>query len=92
MTAICGLSIRKDIEIWVEQCFRDVLRVAWELDRPDNLTQFLELVPPSKELQFCFVCCQQFLLSRDTMRRRPLAVWKKLYQVRFAHSCDCVSP
>eukprot|EP01035_Chromulina_nebulosa_P000191 gene191-284_t len=48
----------KDIEIWVEQCFRDVLRVAWELDRPDNLTQFLELVPPSKELQFCFVCCQ----------------------------------
>ena len=66
----------------MEQCFRDVLAVTWELDRPANLTQFLQLVPPDKELTVCFVCCQQFLLSRDTMRRRPLHVWKKLYQVR----------
>ena len=86
-----GLCIRKEIEVWVEQCFRDVLRVTWELDRPDNLTQFLQLVPPEKELQFCFVCCQQFLLSREQMRRRPLAVWKKLYQVGQVRCSLCVA-
>ena len=24
--------IRKHVEVWVEQCFRDVLKITWDLD------------------------------------------------------------
>lgn len=75
------LSDRFQIEIWVEQCFRDILKIVWGMTSPENLTDFHNRVPITKRLSFCFVACNQFILSRDMMRRRPLSVWKKLYEV-----------
>ena len=51
------------------------------MDSPSNLTDFNKRVPVDKPLDFYFVCCQQFILSRDMMRRRPLHVWQELYKI-----------
>ena len=33
------------MEVWVEQCFRDVLKITWDLDHntPQNESSFLEV-------------------------------------------------
>ena len=40
--------IRMQIEIWMEQCWRDVLQIVWDMDHntPQNLTAFHEVLPP----------------------------------------------
>ena len=67
------------IAIWVEQCWRDVLQTA--LDLRNNSAEFLRLVPPSIPLEVNFVASQQFILSRDMVKRRPLRVWKELLNI-----------
>ena len=29
---VCHMIIRKHVEVWVEQCFRDVLKITWDMD------------------------------------------------------------
>ena len=63
------------VGIWLEQCMRDTLQTAW-----GNVSQH-ELdtrVPPHQPIMMCSYCCQQFIVSRDMIRRRPLHVWKRL--------------
>jgi hypothetical protein len=72
--------IRSDEKaIWMEQCFRDVLKVTWGLE--NNQTAFHEKLPPSQAMKVSFSCCQQFILSRKMVHQRPLSTWKKLLHI-----------
>ena len=72
-------SFWKALEIWVEQCWRDVLKIVWELE--DNIQEFNRRVPTSKPILVCFSGAQQFIISREKIRTRPLRIWKKLLQI-----------
>jgi hypothetical protein len=73
--------LRWEIESWVEQCYRYVLRIVWNLTEPSQLHTFNRLVPIDRPIAVNFTCCQNFLLSRAMVQRRPLHVWQKLYTV-----------
>jgi hypothetical protein len=63
----------------MEQCWRDALKIVWGLkDDPD---EFNRRVPSNKPITITMICCQQFLMSREMVRRRPLSVWKDLLQL-----------
>lgn len=64
---------RRRYSIWIEQCWRDVLSVAW-----DGMSVVDERVPITRIVQSCAPCCQQFIISRAKIHSRPLEVWKKL--------------
>lgn len=64
----------------MDQCWRDVLQVAWGHHSSEDKA-FLDSLPPGKEIHICATCCQQFLLGRNMVLSRPLAVWKKLHQI-----------
>ena len=40
-----------------------------------------QLAPLNRPLMVCCSCCNQFLLSRKMVQRRPLEVWKKLLKI-----------
>lgn len=61
-------------DLWIEQCFRDALSVAWNL----SVSQLSVQCPVNRPISVRIVCCQQFLISRATVHRRSLATWKKL--------------
>jgi hypothetical protein len=63
-------------ELWVEQCWREVLKVAWRLE--NNTEEFHRRVPFDRPISINFTCCQQFFLSRAYVHRRSLQDWKKL--------------
>lgn len=42
------------------------------------MTELNAIVPPTKPIKMCTVSGQQFLISRDQVRKRPLSVWKEL--------------
>mmetsp|Transcript_31786 Transcript_31786/g.43381 ORF Transcript_31786/g.43381 Transcript_31786/m.43381 type:complete len:142 (+) Transcript_31786:557-982(+) len=42
---------------------------------------FLKMVPKSRPVSVSVTCCQNFFLSRDAVRQRPLSVWKSLYEI-----------
>ena len=65
--------------LWVEQCWRDILKVIWGLE--DDIALFEEIVPIDQPISINMVCCQQFLISRSMVHRRPLKVWKKLLSI-----------
>ena len=65
--------------IWIEQCLRDTLQVAWDL--MDNQTEFHARVPPQQPIQMCTHCCQQFAVSRKQVLKRPLRVWQRLRDI-----------
>lgn len=69
----------KAIEIWIEQCWRDVLKIVWGLE--NDLVEFHKRVPTTAPIMVCFVVAQQFVISRAKVRERPLRVWKKLLQI-----------
>lgn len=80
--------VERDSEYWyngssiyVEQCWKDMLKIAWNLEGKENQAKFDELVPVNKPVFVRFHCCQQFLMSRDMVRKRPLSVWKKLFRI-----------
>lgn len=54
-------------QLWTEQCMRDVLDL---IGAP---------IKPRQPLPFHTYCCAQFAVHRDVIRRRPKAVWEKLY-------------
>lgn len=64
------------VGLWVEQCWRETLKVLWELE--NDPVEFYKRVPPNKAIMVCFVYSHQFILSRTAVHRRPLNVWKKL--------------
>ena len=77
---LCRMSTNwKAIEIWVEQCWRDVLKIVWGLE--NDLVEFNKRVPTTAPIMVCFVVAQQFVISRAKVRERPLRVWKKLLQI-----------
>jgi hypothetical protein len=68
-------------EVWIEQCWRDVLKIVWNFEGENHLEEFHRRVPPDEPLQVTFTCCQQFILSREMVRRRPLETWRKLLRI-----------
>ena len=67
------------MEMWMEQCWRDVLKILFEME--DKLEEFNTKYPVDRPLHVTFVAAQQFILSRTQMRRRPLSVYKKLLHI-----------
>lgn len=70
-----------NLRIWIEQCYRDVLRIAWGLQGRSHDKYFNSLVPTSKPIYFSTLCCQQFILSRSKVLERPVQVWKELLRI-----------
>eukprot|EP01032_Pedospumella_encystans_P029374 gene29374-33172_t len=62
-----------------EQCWRDILQVLWELRGRDK--EFHRRLPPTQPITSSATCCNQFLLSRAMVHKRPLHVWKELLQI-----------
>ena len=67
-------SYWSNYDLWIEQCWRDVLKIAWN-KTSDELSLIL---PRSQMLSVSVYCCQQFLLSREMVHRRSLDDWKQL--------------
>ena len=65
----------------MEQCYRDVLRIAWNMTLDSQLQEFNRLVPLTGPVSVNFTCCQNFLLSRQMVHLRPLSVWTRLYEI-----------
>jgi hypothetical protein len=81
--------------LWMEQCWRDLLRITWKDDFSQNRTTltFEEYVPPKKQLFISAHCCQQFILSREMVHKRPLSVWKHLFSmINEQDQCHLGSP
>jgi hypothetical protein len=53
-----------------------MLQTSWDLK--NNKEEFLKRLPGGQLLEINAPCCNQFLLSRDTVHRRPLHVWMDL--------------
>jgi hypothetical protein len=70
---------RKDHEGWAEQCWRDILRIVWNMK--DDNEAFEKKVPLDGPIKVSFVASQQFLISRDMVHQRPLSVWKELLHI-----------
>ena len=62
-----------------EQCWRDALQITWELKGKDE--EFRRRLPAMAPLTISATCCNQFLVSRAMIRKRPLHVWKELLQI-----------
>jgi hypothetical protein len=60
----------------MEQCWRDLLQTTWDL-KGDN-DEFQRRLPGGELIRINAPCCNQFLLSREVVRRRPLHVWMDL--------------
>jgi hypothetical protein len=56
-----ALPFWKSSSIWIEQCWRDVLRIVWELD--NDIVEFNNRVPINRPISVCFVAAQQFIIS-----------------------------
>lgn len=69
------------LQMWVEQCWRDALRIVWNMTSTNDTEKFNSIVPTSGPIQVCMYYSNQFILSRDQMRRRPLNVWKDLLRI-----------
>ncbi len=65
--------------IWIEQCWRDVLKITWELEDKEDI--FEKQLRPRIPIRVAFSCCQQFILSKEMVHKRPLIVWKKLLHI-----------
>lgn len=65
--------------IWMEQCFRDVLSIVWGLE--DNKEELIKRLPINEPFEMIFPCCNQFILSRNMVHKRPLEVWKKILHI-----------
>lgn len=63
--------------VWMEQCFRDVLSIIWHVSRK----QLVNLLPTTEPFEMHFPCCNQFILSRSMVHKRPLKVWKDLLHI-----------
>jgi hypothetical protein len=69
----------RKIEQWTEQCWRDILQTTWELHGDQG--EFLRRLPPDRDIWMSAQCCNQFVLSRDMVRKRPLKVWQDLLRI-----------
>ena len=54
-------------------------KITWELKGKKE--EFLRRVPPTSPLTISARCCNQFLVSRAMIHKRPLHVWKDLLRV-----------
>ncbi len=62
-----------------EQCWRDVIQILWELKGNDE--EFHRRLPATQPITMSGTCCNQFLISRDMIHKRPLRVYKELLQI-----------
>jgi len=69
----------KQVAVAVEQCWRDVVQTAWDLN--GNKTEFNRRLPPGTHIMVSTTCCNQFLLSREMVHKRPLHVWSALLNI-----------
>ncbi len=57
-----------------------MLQIIWELK--NNTAEFHKRVPVSEPIVVGGAkCCQQFLISRNMIHKRPLSVWKELLHI-----------
>jgi hypothetical protein len=63
----------------MEQCWRDTIQTAWDLRSND--TEFMRMFPPTYNIMVSMPCCNQFILSRAMVHRKPLRVWKDLLNI-----------
>ena len=81
-------------DIWIEQCLHDVLHIAWNNNNMTNNNDnnnnnnnnninefFLQQLAHKRPIALSFYCCQQFLLSKSMVHKRPLSTWKALLHV-----------
>lgn len=66
-----------DKALWIEQCWRDVLKITWNL----TTSELNIKVPISAPMKVSTQCCQQFIMGRADVLRRPLDVWRKLLKI-----------
>jgi len=75
----------------MEQCWRDVLQLLWGLRGHDE--EFYRRVPATQPLKMASMCCNQFLLSKDMVRKRSLHVWKELlHMIAVQPTCHIGAP
>ena len=55
------------------------MQITWELK--DKKEEFLRRVPPTSPLTISARCCNQFVVSRAMIHKRPLHVWKELLHI-----------
>lgn len=70
---------RSHATLWTEQCWRDTLQAAWDLRADD--AEFQKRIPVTWEIMVSMPCCNQFILSREMVHKRPLRVWKDLLNI-----------
>jgi len=69
-------------DIYMEQCWRDVLKIIYDFQgQDDNKDSFSHLVPSTEPIMVSMYCCQQFAISRFQIQKRHLSVWKNLLRV-----------
>lgn len=71
----CALFYRTVPQV-IEQCWRDVTQTLWDLR--DNQAEFIRRLPPSRPFNVSGFCCNQFIMSRAMVHRRPLHIWQQL--------------
>lgn len=75
-------SFWKKSEVWVEQCWRDVLRILWDIGPTlDDTRELNRLFPIDRPILVCSMCCQQFMVSKEMILKRPLRIWKALLKI-----------
>lgn len=75
-------SFWRNSEIWVEQCWRDVLRTIWGIGPTmDDTLELNKLLPVDRPILVCSMCCQQFIVSKAMILKRPIQIWKKLLKI-----------
>mmetsp|Transcript_33370 Transcript_33370/g.56022 ORF Transcript_33370/g.56022 Transcript_33370/m.56022 type:complete len:340 (+) Transcript_33370:47-1066(+) len=75
------VNVWSKAQLWVEQCWRDVLKIAWGLEGEEHEAEFLRRLPVDNLPGVSFVTSHQFIISRDQIHKRPLEVWRKLLLV-----------
>lgn len=69
------------IAMWMEQCWRDTLKILWNLTDVTDAQTFNQMVPPNAPITICTFYENQFILSRAQMQLRPLTVWKDMLRI-----------
>lgn len=67
---------KNDREFWLEQCMRDILKILWGLE--DNQEEFNKRLSPNSPIFIALSCGNQFIVSKNTILKRPLSVYKKI--------------
>ena len=70
-----GYQDPAEAQFWMERCWRDVLAVIGY--REGKSPADGDAIP--SPIAVSFACCNQFVVSKEMIRRLPLKTWKKLH-------------